>query len=230
MMISLFQAIIVFILLGLGTFYYFKTRSSPETPKSDDFDSLKDIKPVKTAPTVTDEPESDDFDPLEDVEAELDIKPAKTTPAVADEPDENVEPEINISYSFIEKVPDTPVQPTVTSTPAQSLIPGKAGTNVSVNRSLTNVESVRFENKIKRHFIKNSTECDAIMNARLIMSFVRGRSFSAEQIKKMTEPDREEFKTDDTPNGFVPMIVMKDYGMTMNSGGSREIMQRCTRR
>lgn len=204
-MISLFQAIIAFVLLGLGlgAFYYFKTLSSPETPKSDE------------------------FDPLEDVEAEPDIKPVKPTPIVADEPDENVEPEINISHSFIEEVPDAPVQPTVTTTPAQPLIPGKAGTTVSVNRSLTNVERVRFENKIKRHFIKNSSECVAIMNARLIMSFVKGRSFSTEQIKKMTEPDREEFKTDDTPNGFVPMIVMKDYGMTMNSGGGREIMRRC---
>jgi hypothetical protein len=205
-MISLFQVIIAFVLLGLGAFYYFKILSSPETPLSED------------------------FDPLKDVEAEPDIKPVKPTPTVADEPDENVEPEINISYSFIGKVPDTPVQPTVTSTPAQPLIPGKAGTNVSVNRSLTNVESIRFENKIKRHFIKNSSECVAIMNARMIMSFVRGRSFSVEQIKKMTEPGREEFKTDDTPNGFVPMIVMKDYGMTMNRGGGREIMQRCAMR
>lgn len=202
-MISLFQAIVALVLLGLGILFYLKIRKSPEKPQEDD-----------------------DIDPFENIEPEPE-EPAKTTPTVSTEPDVTVEPEINISYSFIEKVPDTPIQPTVTTTPAQSLIPGNVGTSISANRSLTSRDMVIFENKIKRHFIKNSSECVAIMNARMIMSFVRGRSFSTEQIKKMTEPEREEFKTDDTPNGFVPMVVMKDYGMTMNRGGGMEIMNRC---
>jgi hypothetical protein len=204
-MISLFQAIVALVLLGLGSLYYFKIRKSSEKPQED-----TDV----------------DNDPFENLEPEPE-EPAKTTPTVSAEPDVTVEPEINISHSFIEKVPDAPVQPTVTTTPAQSLIPGKAGTTVSVNRSLTSRDRVIFENKIKRHFIKNSSECVATMNARLIMSIVKGKTFNIEQIKKMTEPGREEFKTDDTPNGFVPMVVMKDYGMTMNRGGGMEIMNKC---
>lgn len=206
-MISSFQAIVALVLLGLGILFYFKIRKSPEKPQEDD-----DIDPFENLEPEPEEPEPE--------------KPSKTTLTVSAEPDVTVEPEINISHSFIEKVPDAPVQPTVTTTPAQSLIPGKAGTTVS----LTSRDRVIFENKIKRHFIKNSSECVAIMNARLIMSSIRGRSFSIEQIKKMTEPNREEFKTDDTPNGFVPMVVMKDYGMTMNRGAGRDIMQRCARR
>lgn len=101
-MISLFQAIIAFVLLGLGAFYYFKTRSSPETPKSDD------------------------FDPLEDVEAEPDIKPAKPSPAVADEPDIDLEPEVIVTPSKREpENEDKPVKPTPTTTPAEPLVTEK---------------------------------------------------------------------------------------------------------
>ena len=101
-MISLIQAIIAFVLLGLGTFYYFKTRSPPETPKSGD------------------------FDPLEEVEAEPDIKPAKPTPAVTDEPVTDLEPEVIVTPSKPEpENEDEPVKPTPATTPAKPLVPEK---------------------------------------------------------------------------------------------------------
>jgi hypothetical protein len=96
-MLSLIQLLIALVLLGLGAFYYFKTRSSPETPKSED------------------------FDPLEDVKAEP-PKPTKTTLVVADEPDIDLEPEVIVTSTKPESE-DTVVQPTPTTTPAQPLVP-----------------------------------------------------------------------------------------------------------
>ena len=94
-MISLFQAIIAFILLGLGAFYYFKTRS---TPKSKDFDPLEDVKaePAKPTPAVAGEHATD-------LEPEVIVTPAL------------LEPENE----------DIPVKPTPTTTPAKSLVPEK---------------------------------------------------------------------------------------------------------
>jgi hypothetical protein len=96
-MISLLQAIIAFVLLGLGTLYYFKTRSPPVMTKSDDDDPLEDIKP---------KPE-----------------PTKTTPVVAKEPDVDQEPEILVTSAKPEDKPeDELVKPTPTTTPAKPLV------------------------------------------------------------------------------------------------------------
>lgn len=102
-MISLFQAIVALVLLGLGlgALYYFKIRKSPEKPQEDT---------------------EDDIDPLEDVEPEP-ADPVKTTPVVADEPDTNTEPEIIIISKPEDE--DKPVQPTPTTSPAEPLIPTK---------------------------------------------------------------------------------------------------------
>lgn len=96
-MISLFQVIIAFVLLGLGALFYFIYRKSPGKPQSDDSDPFEDV-----------EPES--------------VEPAKTTPVVSDEPDIKVQPEVIINPT--KPVPeDEPVQPTPNTTPAKHLIP-----------------------------------------------------------------------------------------------------------
>ena len=100
-MISLFQAIVVLVLLGLVALYYFKIRKSPEKPQEDD-----------------------DIDPLEDLEPEP-VEPVKTTLVVADEPDVNEEPEVVVISKPEPENEDEPVKPTPTTTPAQPLIPEK---------------------------------------------------------------------------------------------------------
>ena len=97
-MISLFQAIIALVLLGLGSLIYFIYRKSPK---------------------------DDDIDPLENVIAKP-VEPAQTKPVVADEPDTNEEPEIVVVIPKPEpENEDEPVKPTPTTTPAQPLVPAK---------------------------------------------------------------------------------------------------------
>jgi len=114
-MISLFQAIVALVLLGLGlgALYYFKIRKSPGKPQEDT---------------------EDDIDPLEDVEPEP-ADPVKTTPVVADDPDTNTEPEIIIISKPEDE--DKPVQPTPTTTPAEPLVPTRPVIQPPVQQSVS---------------------------------------------------------------------------------------------
>ena len=128
-MISLFQAIVALVLLGLVTLYYFKIRKSPEKPQED-----------------TD----DDIDPLEDLEPEP-VEPVKTTPVVADEPDTNEEPEVVIISKPEPENEDKPVQPTPATTPAKPLIPTKPLPRPTT-RLLTDKELTVLKQKVNNSF------------------------------------------------------------------------------
>lgn len=194
-MISLFQAIIVFVLLGLGTFYYFKTRSSPETPKSDD------------------------FDPLEDVEAEPDIKPAKPSPAVADEPDIDLEPEVIVTPAKPENE-DEPVKPTPTTTPSKPIVPEKPKPTLKPvvtngKRVLTNEEVDVFLGKIQKSMVK-AGQCQADAFKKAFRTILKDKQFDKETIAKMLDPNRSRFFPMDAPgakvyDGFIPNDVLPEY-------------------
>lgn len=128
-MISLFQAIVALVLLGLVTLYYFKIRKSPGKPQED---------------------ADDDIDPLEDLEPEP-VEPVKTTPVVADEPDTNEEPDVVIISKPEPENEDKPVQPTPATTPAKPLIPTKPLPRPTT-RLLTDKELTVLKQKVNNSF------------------------------------------------------------------------------
>ena len=195
-MISLLQAIIAFVLLGLGTLYYFKTRSPPVITKSDDDDPLEDIKP---------KPE-----------------PTKTTPVVAKEPDVDQEPEILVTSAKPEDKPeDELVKPTPTTTPAKPIVPEKPKPTpkpvvTNVKRVLTNEEVDVFIGKIQKSIVVKSGQCQADAFKEAFRIILKDNQFDNKTIAKMLDPNRSSFSPFHAPgqginDGYIPNDILPEY-------------------
>ena len=257
-MISLFQAIIAFVLLALGTFYYFKTRSPPETPKSGDFDPFEeveaeqDIKPAKPTPAVADEP-------VTDLEPEVIVTPSKpepenedepvkptpfTTPAkplVPEKPKPTPKPVVTVTPSKPEpENEDEPVKPTPVTTPAKPLVPEKPKSTpkpVVTNRKrvLTNEEVIVFLGKIQNSINQPGTnkQCQADAFKKAWRVIMKDNQFDEETRVKMLDPKRSSYSPMESPgsslnNAYLPVDVIPEY-VKLFPTHIRPALEKCAR-